>query len=183
MSSFDTIQRELFDGANYSPLPTINKPSSPKPDGRKFLKISEQARRTQRVNRALKKVGEGAGIKQRAIEDHLEILRNLGCEYLVVTDFDRTYVHGTKAQPAQPAKPKTKRSSPGTFSTHYKPLLDPLKVGDVASVPFKNELGVNLDPARLNSAISAYAATHWGIGAGTTFINRKTKAIEVLRKK
>ena len=183
MNSFDTIQRELFDGANYSPLPTINKPSSPKISGRKYAKISEEARRNQRVKRELKKVGEGAGIKQRAIEDHLEILRNLGCEYMVVTDFDRTYVYGNKIAPPQPAKPKTQRSAPGTFSTHYKPLMEPMKVGDVVSIPFKNELGVSLDPSRLNSAVSAYAATHWGAGAGTTFINRKTKAVEVLRKK
>ena len=183
MSSFDTIQRELFDGANYSPLPTINKPSSPK----KFKRtVSENARKAQRVSRVIKQIGEGAGIKQRAIEDHLEILRNLGCEYLVVTDFDRTYVHGTKAQPAapaQPAKPKTQRSSPGTFSTHYKPLMDPMKVGDVAIIPFKNDLGVSLDPTRLNSAVSAYAAKYWGAGASSTFINRKTKCVEVLRKK
>lgn len=183
MSSFDNLQRDLFEDASFSPLPTINKPSSPKIDGRKFLKISEEARRTQRVNRALKKVGEGAGIKQRAVEDHLEILRNLGCEYLVVTDFDRTYVYGNKIAPPQPAKPKTKRSSPGTFSTHYKPLMELMKVGDVVSIPFKNELGVSLDPTRLNSAISAYAATHWGTGASSTFVNRKTKAVEVIRKK
>lgn len=180
MTSFDTIQRELFDGANYSPLPTINKPSSPK----KFKRtVSENARKAQRISRVIKQIGEGGGIKQRAIEDHLEILRNLGCEYMVVTDFDRTYVYGDKIAPPQPVKPKTKRLPPGTFSTHYKPLMEPMKVGDVVSIPFKNELGVSLDPARLNSAISAYAATHWGAGAGTTFINRKTKAVEVLRKK
>lgn len=190
MTSFDNLQRDLFEDAAFSPLPTINKPSPSKPDRRKLAKISEAARRAQRVNKKINSIGEGQGIKQRAIEDHLTILSNLGCQYLVYTDYGVTYEHGEDIkqllepqQPLKPAKSRTQRLPVGTFSTHYKPILDPLQVGDVGIVPFKNVMGVGLDPSRLNSAISAYGATHWGVGSCSTFVNRKAKCIEVLRKK
>ena len=145
--------------------------------------------RTSRVGKKLSAANKSMDLIQRTIEESAEILRNLGCEYIIVTRDGRALEHGElparlrqQAAPATPKKPT--RLPPGTYGSHYKPLIEKLQPGEVAVVPFKSSLtGVNFSVSGLNSAVSAWAATHWGSGASTTFVNRKTKAIEVLRLK
>jgi hypothetical protein len=69
------------------------------------------------------------------------------------------------------------------YSSHYKPIIENLPVGEVVSIPFRTVTGVNLSVSGLNSAVTAWIATNWGTDSSTTHINRKTKAIEVLRLK
>lgn len=172
-------QMDLFDGAPFTPMvaePT-KKSKAPTPT------------RTSRVNKKLSTANKSMDLIQRTIEESAEILRNLGCEYIIMTRDGHILEHGALAESlkaqAAPAKPKRNpRVPPGTYSSHYKPLLENLKAGEVAMVPFKSSLtGVNFSVSGLNSAVSAWAATHWGSGAATTFVNRKTKTIEVLRLK
>ena len=176
-------QMDLFDGAPYTPMvaePTKKPAKKPK---------TSAPTRTSRVGKKLSAANKSMDLIQRTIEESAEILHNLGCEYIIMTRDGHILKHGAlaeslKAQAAPAAPKKPTRLPPGTYSSHYKPLLENLKAGEVAMVPFKSSLtGVNFSVSGLNSAVSAYTATHWGSGASTTFVNRKTKAIEVLRLK
>jgi hypothetical protein len=176
-------QMDLFDGAPYTPMvaePTKKPAKKPKT----FAQT-----RTSRVGKKLSAANKSMDLIQRTIEESAEILRNLGCEYIIMTKDGHILEHGTlaesfKAQTA-PATPKrAPRVPPGTYSSHYKPIIEKIQPGEVAVVPFKSSLtGVNFSVSGLNSAVSAWAATHWGSGASTTFVNRKEKTIEVLRLK
>ena len=87
-------------------------------------------------------------------------------------------------QQAAPATPKkSKRLPSGTYSSHYKPIIENLPLVEVVSIPFRTVTGVNLSVSGLNSAVTAWIATNWGTDSSTTHINRKAKAIEVLRLK
>ena len=142
-------------------------------------------------NRASKKLSAVKGsvdLIQRTIEDSATILKNLGCEYIIMTKEGRVFEHGELParlrQQAAPATPKkSKRLPSGTYSSHYKPIIENLPLGEVVSIPFRTVTGVNLSVSGLNSAVTAWIATNWGTDSATTHINRKTKAIEVLRLK
>ena len=176
-------QMDLFDGAPYTPM--VAEPT--KKPTRKSKAFAQT--RTSRVGKKLSAANKSMDLIQRTIEESAEILCNLGCEYIIVTRDGRALEHGElparlrqQAAPAAPKKPT--RLPPGTYGSHYKPLIEKLQPGEVAVVPFKSSLtGVNFSVSGLNSAVSAWATTHWGSGATTTFINRKAKAIEVLRLK
>jgi hypothetical protein len=171
-------QMDLFDGAPSVPTPgTITDRSA------KHLKS------TIRASKKLSAVKGSVDLIQRTIEDSATILKNLGCEYIIMTKEGRVFEHGELParlrQQAAPATPKkSKRLPSGTYSSHYKPIIEKLQPGEVAVVPFKSSLtGVNLSVSGLNSAVTAWIATNWGTDSATTHINRKTKAIEVLRLK
>ena len=172
-------QMDLFDGAPYTPM--VAEPT-------KKTKASAPTR-TNRVGKKLSAANKSMDLIQRTIEESAEILRNLGCEYIIITRDGRALEHGElparlrqQAAPAAPKKPT--RLPPGTYGSHYKPLVEKLQPGEVAVVPFKSSLtGVNFSVSGLNSALSAWASKNWGNGGSITSINRKLKVIEVLRLK
>ena len=177
-------QLDLFSDAPFTPIlgNVTDRPA-------KRLKPTLNNGMSNRASKKLNSLGSDVGVIQRTINDSADILKNLGCEYVIMTKDGRMFEHGDMPtrlrQQAAPAKPKRNPRVPvGTYSSHYKPLLEKLKVGEVAMVPFKSSLtGVSFSVSGLNSAVSAWLSTHWGNGASTTFINRKTKMIEVLRLK
>jgi hypothetical protein len=171
-------QMDLFDNAPSTPM--VAEPT-------KKSKASTPTR-TGRVGKKLSAANKSMDLIQRTIEESAEILRNLGCEYIIVTRDGRALEHGELParlrQQAAPATPKkSKRLPPGTYSSHYKPIIENLPVGEVVSIPFRTVTGVNLSVSGLNSAVTAWIATNWGTDCSTTHINRKTKVIEVLRLK
>ena len=173
-------QMDLFDGAPSTPM--LERPE------KKPARKSKSPTSSTRVGKKLSAVKGSTSLIERTIEDSAEILRNLGCEYIIMMGNGRVFEHGElpvklrqQAAPATPKKPK--RSSPGTFSHHYKPIIENLAVGTVAFVPFKTSTSVNLSVPQLNSAITAWMARQWGSESSTTHINRKLKGIEVLRLK
>jgi hypothetical protein len=173
-------QMDLFNDA--PSIPMVAEPT------KKPAKKTKTSTRSCRVNKKLSAASKSMDLVQKTIEESAEILRNLGCEYIIMTREGRVLEHGElparlrqQAAPATPKKPK--RSSPGTFSHHYKPIIENLQVGTVAFVPFKTSTGVNLSVPQLNSAITAWMSNHWGSESSTTHINRKLKGIEVLRLK
>lgn len=174
-------QMDLFDNAPSVPTPgTITDRSA------KHLKSTIRA--SIRASKKLSAVKGSVDLIQRTIEDSATILKNLGCEYIIMTKEGRVFEHGELParlrQQAAPATPKkSKRLPSGTYSSHYKPIIENLPVGEVVSIPFKTLTGVNLSVSGLNSAVTAWIATNWGTDSATTHINRKTKAIEVLRLK
>jgi hypothetical protein len=100
-------------------------------------------------NRASKKLSAVKGsvdLIQRTIEDSATILKNLGCEYIIMTKEGRVFEHGELParlrQQAAPATPKkSKRLPSGTYSSHYKPIIENLPVGEVVSIPFRTVNG------------------------------------------
>jgi hypothetical protein len=157
-------QMDLFNDA--PSIPMVAEPT------KKPAKKTKTSTRSCRVNKKLSAASKSMDLVQKTIEESAEILRNLGCEYIIVTRDGRALEHGElparlrqQAAPAAPKKPT--RLPPGTYGSHYKPLIEKLQPGEVAVVPFKSSLtGVNFSVSGLNSAVSAWAAARlgeWGI--------------------
>lgn len=187
--TLNTNQLDLFSDAPFTPiLGNVTDRPAKRFKSLKALTLGGDSIQKKRVAKKLNAVMGSTDLIERTIEDSATILKNLGCEYIIMMGNGRVFEHGElpvklrqQAAPATPKKPK--RSSPGTFSHHYKPIIENLAVGTVAFVPFKTSTGVNLSVPQLNSAITAWMARQWGSESSTTHINRKLKGIEVLRLK
>lgn len=132
---------------------------------RKAPKVKIQAPTTEKVR----------PIVVRAVEDALTTLRKLGCVYHAQFN-GKEYVNG---ELVEAKKKRTYNSeSYGERAEYYKPLIENMKAGDVVDVPF-----LHFNPNELQSSICAYAVLNWGTKACTTSMNKKTKAVEVLRLK
>jgi hypothetical protein len=102
-------QMDLFDNA-----PTIPMVAEPTKKPTKKTKASAPTR-TSRVGKKLSAANKSMDLIQRTIEESAEILRNLGCEYIIVTRDGRALEHGELParlrQQAAPAAPKKAHTS------------------------------------------------------------------------
>jgi hypothetical protein len=133
---------------------------------RKVPKVKIQAPTTEKVR----------PIFVRAVEDALTTLRKLGCVYHAQFN-GKDYVNGELVE-VKKKRSSYKTNTYGERAEHYKPLIENMKAGDVVDVPF-----AHFEPNELQSSICAYAVLNWGTKACTTSMNKKTKAVEVLRLK
>jgi hypothetical protein len=79
------------------------------------------------------------------------------------------------------AKQKTFRFGHGELSRIYKPLLETLKVGEVATV--KNPDASKYDLEDIRGSAAAWIGKHWGSEAHTSTIDRAFNTVEILRIK
>lgn len=116
-------------------------------------------------------------IQKKQIEIFLTVLNKAGAQYKIILD-DGTEYGELEVQ----TKKEMKRRSPllprGTLSNHYVPYVANLQAGEVVSIPLT---GFEVEPLR--SSLASWTHAHWGIGAATTMLNRKTNHLEVLRLK
>lgn len=103
----------------------------------------------------------------------LDSISGYGVTYRV-TSHDGTQFTNETIKPADLIPPISKRKC-GLISM-YKPVVSGMKAGDVKLIPVN---GVAYK--RIASAVSAWCYNNWGKGAAITHVNRKAKAIEVMR--
>lgn len=112
-------------------------------------------------------------IQRKQIDKLVALLDAWGCKYKIVLD-DGTELGTLEVMPERKkAAPKYPR---GSLTDYFLPYISGLRVGDVVSVP-----GDNYPLDVLRGSLSAWANHHWGTGAVTTYINRKSNTVEVLR--
>ena len=112
-------------------------------------------------------------LKQKAIEQSLKALQNLGCSYIVADPDVNKHEHGSLKK----KRPKKERSYPyGALRAHYGPYILDLKPGENAIVPSNG-----FDLIDIQSGISAKSVALWGKGSFVTTINREKDHVEVLR--
>jgi hypothetical protein len=76
---------------------------------------------------------------------------------------------------------KTRTRSPshypvGTLTNHFLSFVENLQPGEVAAVPADG-----LDLEALRSAMVSWACRNWGNKSNTSYLNRNTKTVEILR--
>lgn len=113
----------------------------------------------------------------KAIAQAMHILRATKCSYKIVTTdgtvFSEGDVYAFRGQTKPLGHPR------GFIAAHFKPHLEPMKVGDITEVPWHPEI----KESDLQSAMTAWMIGQWGKGSYTTQKNNTKKVIEVLRYK
>jgi len=113
-------------------------------------------------------------VKEIALKNALHILKALNCQFLVITSDGHEY---GDLIAATPNRKRGKSPLPiGTYSKHFRPYIDNLKVGDVAAVPIGSFI-----PGELQSNMCSRAAVLWGTGSYTTHVSNDN--VEILRIK
>ena len=114
----------------------------------------------------------------KTIAKAVELLKASGAKFKVISpngeEFGELEVQPPKAK-------KTFRFGHGELASHYKPLLESLKVGEVATF-------INPDPAKYDiedfrSSACSWISKHWGLDAHTSTIDRDFDTLEILRVK
>lgn len=173
-------QQDLFDEVigTFTPEPIQTKriPRAPEAFTEAFKRITIKKRRAPKVKIQAPTTEKVRPIVVRAVEDALTTLSKLGCVYHAQFN-GKEYVNGELTTPKK-KRASYKTNVYGERAEYYKPLIENMKAGDVVDVPF-----LHFNPNELQSSICAYAVLNWGTKACTTSMNKKTKAVEVLRLK
>lgn len=113
----------------------------------------------------------------KTIAKAVELLKASGAKFKVISpngdEFGELEVQAKKS--------KTFRFAHGELANHYKPLLENLKVGEVAT--FKNPDPNKYDIEDFRSSACSWISKEWGLGAHTSTIDRDFDTLEILRVK
>ena len=116
-------------------------------------------------------------VTAKAIAQAMHILRATKCAFKIVTVdgtvFQEGDVHAFRGHGGKIGHPR------GFIAAHFKPYLEPMKVGGVVEVPWHPEIRED----DLQSAMTAWMTGKWGKGSYATQKNNNKKVIEVLRYK
>ena len=113
----------------------------------------------------------------KTIAKAVELLKASGAKFKVISPNGDEFGELEVA----PEKQKTFRFTRGELSSFYKPLLENLKVGEVAT--FKNPDPAKYDIEDFRSSACSWISKEWGIGAHTSTIDRTFDTLEILRVK
>lgn len=113
-------------------------------------------------------------VQRIALERALTTLNALGATYRIIIG-DESF--GT----LEVVTPKNRLRAPpihprGTLTNYFQPLMEGLRVGDVAVIDAQK-----FDIQSLRSAITAWSSKKWGNGSTVSTVTRETNVIEVLR--
>lgn len=117
-------------------------------------------------------------IQKIAITKALPLLRASGAQFKIIEP-DGTE-HGTLvvASPVE-AKRRANLHPRGTFSTHFKPLVEKVAVGESIVVPYVAHLQSELDKERLQASMCSHLTQIWG--KQTYLTHRNGQGVELLR--
>ena len=126
-------------------------------------------------------------IIKRTIEQALGLLDVGGAEYIVRLSDGTLLSKGTTIQvkvgkTKAPAKKRALKLPYGTMRNAVMPLVECLKVGDVAEIGLTPEMiAAGVDTKDLLSTVSNAAAKAFGNGGHKVCTNKKTGKVEILR--
>ncbi len=114
-------------------------------------------------------------IQRKQITTFAEMLAKWGVAHKIVLP-DGTEFGELEIAVSKPRKRAAPTLPLGTITSYFLPFIQDLKAGDVVAVPFGQ-----FTPESLRGSIGAWAIYHWGKGVVTTYANRETQCVEVLR--
>lgn len=121
-------------------------------------------------------------VTARAMKNALETLNAIGCVYKVIGPDLNEVIHDPACMFEKRKRTVKAVDTPynyGDLKNHYLPYVENLAVGQVAEIPYTDELPY---PA-LQSSASAYLSKVWGNGSYATATNKTNKCLEILRIK
>ena len=113
----------------------------------------------------------------KTIAKAVELLKASGAKFKVISPNGEEF--GELEVAAE--KSKTFRFTRGELSQFYKPVLENLQVGQVAT--FKNPDPTKYDIEDFRSSACSWISKEWGNGAHTSTIDRTFDTLEILRVK
>ena len=113
----------------------------------------------------------------KTIARAVEMLNAAGAQFKVIspdgTEFGKLEV--------APEKKKSFRFAHGEIKAIYVDILEPLKVGEVATI--KNPDTNKYDVEDIRGSAASWAGKHWGLDSHTSTIDRTFNTVEILRVK
>ena len=113
----------------------------------------------------------------KTIAKAVELLKATGAQFKVISPNGEEF--GELEVVAK--KQKTFRFAHGELAAFYKPVLENLKAGEVAT--FKNPDPSKYDIEDFRSSACSWISKEWGLGAHTSTIDRTFDTLEILRVK
>ena len=123
---------------------------------------------TPQVPNVVKTVIENCAAKLRATNCAFKIMMSDGT--IIEHDADRL-------DPSKKRKKRVQRHAHGALKNQYWPHVKDLQVGDVAEVPYTDELPWQ----DVQSSMSAYLSHTWGKGTYATSVNKNNRVVEIIR--
>ena len=111
------------------------------------------------------------------VEQTLKKLQASGCAYRVMLSDGTTFTH---KEEILDGKKRTRTGLPykyGDVKAHYEPYIKDLEVGEVALIPTTDNLALDV----IQGSLTAHLSQRWGKGTYTTFGNKDTGCVELLR--
>jgi hypothetical protein len=117
-------------------------------------------------------------VVEKSIHNAQALLRAAGCSFRIVDSIGEEHLHDpdNRFAPKRAARKRTSNVPHGALTQHFRPYITDVKVGDVVEIPIEG-----FSPESLRSSLCARLSTEWGKGSYACTVNKKTKAIEVLR--
>lgn len=140
-------------------------------------KAKTKRKYTKRKQPKINQQSQFENVTLKAIAQAMHILQATKCAYKIVTVDGTVFAEGD-VHAFQGHRMSTQRPH-GLIAAHFKPYLEPMKVGGVCEVPWHPQIRED----DLQSAMSAWMSSKWGKGSYTTQKNNTKKVIEVLRYK
>jgi len=113
----------------------------------------------------------------KTIAKAVELLKASGAQFKVISPNGDEF--GELEVTAE--KKKTFRFTRGELAAFYKPALESLKVGEVATI--KNPDPSKYDIEDFRSSACSWISKHWGLESHTSTIDRNFDVLEILRIK
>lgn len=126
-------------------------------------------------------------IIKRTVEQALGLLAVAGTEYIIRLSDGTTLTHGslelvTPKPPKQARKKRALKLPYGSMRNAIMPLVECLKVGDVAEIGLTPEMvAADVNMHDLLSSVSNAAAKCWGNDSHKVCTNKATSKVEILR--
>jgi hypothetical protein len=144
---------------------------------RKYIKRSKSKIFNLTHQNKTNQMSQFENVTMKAVAQAMHILTATKCAYKIVTVdgivFQEGDVHAFHGHGRKLNHPR------GFIAAHFKPHLEPMKIGDIAEIPWHPEIKED----DLQSAMTAWMTSKWGKGTYTTQKNNTKKVIEVLRYK
>lgn len=119
-------------------------------------------------------------VHHRIVEESINKMRIAKCAYKIIMPDGTTHEHDPdNLFSSKPARTRGPSKYPyGAMTNHFKPFVDMLGVGDVASVPVDM-----FDSQALLGGMSAWASAHWGTKSHQAAQNIRARTVEIMRLK
>jgi hypothetical protein len=119
-------------------------------------------------------------VHHRIVEESINKMRIAKCAYKIIMPDGTTHEHDPdNLFSSKPLRTRRQSKYPyGAMTRHFKPFVDTLAIGDVASIPVGQ-----FDSQALLGGLSAWASTNWGTKSHQAAQNARARTVEIMRLK
>ena len=121
------------------------------------------------------KTQERPEIYEKVLNVAMRNLRQIGCAFKIMDADGQLYEYDIDRLNVK--QRSSNRYEYGAVRATYLDLIKELQAGEVATIPFNEDI----PPSLVQSGACAWMSENWGAGTYTTHVNREKEVIEILR--